>query len=78
MEYCKLQIGCLIIALYIGMIYMRERRIYNIKKRDKLSDLYIYVETYEQSSGKRKTGRKILDGSYIAVNYKRNHSRIVY
>lgn len=25
MEYCKLQIGCLIIALYIGMIYMRER-----------------------------------------------------
>ena len=127
MEFCKLQIGCLIIALYIGMIYMRERRIYNIKKRDKLfdlliiagifeiivdgstaytvnhidkipgevnlilhmfffnrsrssglSDVYIYVETYEQSSGKRKTGRKILDGSYIAVNYKRNHSRIVY
>lgn len=47
MEYCKLQIGCLIIALYIGMIYMRERRIYNIKKRDKLFDLLIIAGIFE-------------------------------
>ena len=47
MEYCKLQIGCLIIALYIGMIYMRERRIYNIKKRDKLFDLLMIAGIFE-------------------------------
>lgn len=34
MEYFKLQLGCLIIVLYVTFIYSRERREYKIKKRD--------------------------------------------
>ena len=26
MEYCKLQIGCMIIVLYVACIYIRENR----------------------------------------------------
>ena len=28
MEYCKLQIGCLLVIAYIGFLYVRERRRY--------------------------------------------------
>lgn len=31
MEYCKLQIGCLIILLYIGITYIRVCRVYNFQ-----------------------------------------------
>lgn len=34
MEHCKLQIGCMIIVLYITFIYIREKQIYHQKTRD--------------------------------------------
>lgn len=34
MEYCKLQIGCLLIVLYVTFIYIRERKLYDCKKKD--------------------------------------------
>lgn len=34
MEHCKLQIGCMIIVLYITFIYIREKQIYLQKTRD--------------------------------------------
>lgn len=36
MEYTKLQIGCLLIVLYVSFIYFRERYAYKIKKREKI------------------------------------------
>ena len=34
MEHCKLQIGCFIILIYIGVIYIRGCKIYNLKFRE--------------------------------------------
>lgn len=34
MQYSKLQIGCMLIVLYIMFIYLRERRAYRIKNRE--------------------------------------------
>lgn len=34
MEHCKLQIGCLIVVLYVTFIYIREKQIYHQKTRD--------------------------------------------
>ena len=31
MEHCRLQIGCLLIVVYIGFIYIRECKRYHIK-----------------------------------------------
>lgn len=36
MEYCKLQIGCLLIILYVTFLYVRERRAYKVKKKEPL------------------------------------------
>lgn len=33
MEYCKLQIGCMIIVLYVACIYIREKQIYQMKRK---------------------------------------------
>ena len=33
MEYCKLQIGCLLVVAYIAFLYVRERRRYEKKLR---------------------------------------------
>ena len=30
MEHCKLQIGCIVILLYITFIYLRERKNYKL------------------------------------------------
>ena len=38
MEYCKLQIGCMIIVLYVACIYIREKKIYQMKKKNLLFD----------------------------------------
>ena len=38
MEYCKLQIGCLLIVLYIAFIYCKERRRFQKKQRFSLFD----------------------------------------
>ena len=37
MEYCKLQIGCMIIVLYVACIYIREKQIYQMKRKNVLS-----------------------------------------
>ena len=36
MEYCKLQIGCMIIVLYVACIYIREKQIYQMKRKNVL------------------------------------------
>lgn len=33
-EYCKLQIGCILIVLYLAFIYFRERHAYKLKKKE--------------------------------------------
>lgn len=34
MRFCKLQIGCMLIVLYVGFMYLREKYAYGIKKRE--------------------------------------------
>lgn len=34
MEYCKLQIGCMMVILYVTFVYIQERRAYRVKKRE--------------------------------------------
>lgn len=36
MEYVKLQIACMIIVLYVTFIYIREKRAYGLKSRDRI------------------------------------------
>ena len=36
MEHCKLQIGCIVILLYITFIYLRERRNYKLQSKKSL------------------------------------------
>ena len=43
MEHCKLQIGCLIILMYIAFIYLRECRKYKIKLRETFFDEMILI-----------------------------------
>ncbi len=38
MEHCKLQIGCIVILLYITFIYLRERRNYKLQSKRSLFD----------------------------------------
>lgn len=42
-EYCKLQIGCMLIVFYVGFIYYRERYAYKVKQRDLTFELLLYV-----------------------------------
>lgn len=43
MEYCKLQIGCMLIILYVGFIYIRERYAYKVKSREIIFELLLIV-----------------------------------
>lgn len=41
MEHCKLQIGCLIILLYIIFVYIRDIKAFKVQKTDKLFNVFI-------------------------------------
>lgn len=41
-EYSKLQIGCMLIVIYIAFIYFRERYAYKVKRRKICLRLNIY------------------------------------
>ncbi|MDO4516509.1 MAG: HD-GYP domain-containing protein [Bacillota bacterium] len=43
MESCKLQIGCMLIVLYILFLSIRERQLYRVTHRDKLFDWLLVV-----------------------------------
>lgn len=54
MQYDKLQLGCLLIVLYVAFIYVRETSVYKGYKRDKIemrgdraeiSDFPLYLNT---------------------------------
>ena len=40
-EYSKLQIGCILIVLYVAFIYYRERYAYKVKKREQIFELLL-------------------------------------
>lgn len=40
-QYSKLQIGCILIVLYVAFIYFRERQAYGIKKKERMFELLI-------------------------------------
>ena len=42
MEYCKLQIGCMIIVLYVACIYIREKQIYQMKRKNGIESKKAY------------------------------------
>ena len=42
-EYCKLQIGCMIVLLYIIFIYYRERKKYHIEQKNVFYELLFIV-----------------------------------
>lgn len=41
MDHCKLQIGCLIILLYITFVYIRDIKAFKVQKTDKLFNVFI-------------------------------------
>lgn len=41
MQYCKLQIGCMLIVAYIAFIFMRERRAYRIRRKEWVFELLL-------------------------------------
>lgn len=43
MEYCKLQVGCLLLVLYIAFIYIRERKAYGCRKPNRLFEWMLMV-----------------------------------
>lgn len=43
MEYSKLQIGCMLIILYVAFIYYRERYAYKVKKKELVFELLLYM-----------------------------------
>lgn len=43
MEYSKLQMGCLLVVLYVTFIYVRERQIYEVKKREVIFEALLAV-----------------------------------
>ena len=42
MQYDKLQLGCLLIVLYVAFIYVRERYAYKIKKKECLRGFWLW------------------------------------
>ena len=42
-EYSKLQIGCLLIVLYVAFIYYRERYAYRVKQKEVIFELLLYT-----------------------------------
>lgn len=43
MEYCKLQIGCILIVLYIIFIYEKEKRHFKLNRKISLFDVFLVV-----------------------------------
>lgn len=43
MEYSKLQIGCMLVILYVTFIYLREKRVYKVKKREVIFEWLLLV-----------------------------------
>ena len=41
MQYDKLQLGCLLIVLYVAFIYVRERYAYKIKKKEQIGRAHV-------------------------------------
>ena len=41
MQYCKLQMGCMLIVLYIAFIYIREKVAYRIKRKEWVFELLL-------------------------------------
>lgn len=46
-EYSKLQIGCMLIVLYVAFIYYRERYAYKVNKKEPIFELLIYMGIIE-------------------------------
>lgn len=46
-EYSKLQIGCMLIVLYIAFIYYREKNAYKVKKKEPLFEALLYIGIIE-------------------------------
>ena len=42
-EYCKLQVGCMLIVLYVAFIYYRERYAYKVKHKETIFELLLYT-----------------------------------
>lgn len=42
-EYSKLQIGCMLIVIYIALIYFRERYTYKVKKKEIVFELLLFT-----------------------------------
>lgn len=42
-EYSKLQIGCMLIVIYIALIYFRERHAYKVKKKEIVFELLLFT-----------------------------------
>ena len=42
-EYSKLQIGCMLIVIYIALIYFRERYAYKVKKKEIVFELLLFT-----------------------------------
>lgn len=42
-EYSKLQIGCMLIVIYIAFIYFRERYAYKVKKKKIVFELLLFT-----------------------------------
>lgn len=43
MEYSKLQIGCMLIVLYVAFIYYRERCAYKVKQKERIFEILLYT-----------------------------------
>ena len=60
MEHCRLQIGCLLIVVYIGFIYIRECKMYHIKLSSNIFYKILILSTFSI----------IFDGTTaVTVNY---------
>lgn len=42
-EYSKLQIGCMLIVIYIAFIYFRERYAYKVKKKEIVFEFLLFT-----------------------------------
>lgn len=43
MEHCKLQIGCMLVVLYVAFIYIHEKNMYKVKKREVMFEWLLSV-----------------------------------
>ena len=57
-EYSKLQIGCMLIVIYIAFIYFRERYAYKVKKKEIVFELLLFTGIFSIA----------FDGITVAIN----------